>query len=86
MTQGATSAYCKQELTFYRQWSPPGAALQETEESKANADRWDSLPPESAYFLSVNRNKRSLGLNIKSEKGKEIVKQLVKEADVLVEN
>lgn len=35
---------------------------------------------ESGYFLSVNRNKKSLTLNLKSEKGKEIFKQLMQRA------
>lgn len=41
---------------------------------------------ESSYFLSVNRNKRSMTLNLKSQKGKEILKELAKRSDVLVEN
>jgi len=38
------------------------------------------------YFFSINRNKKSLTLNLKTEKGKEIFKELVKKSDVLVEN
>lgn len=41
---------------------------------------------ESAYFLSANRNKRSLTLNLKHEDGIEILKRLLKTGDVLVEN
>ncbi|WP_376960504.1 CaiB/BaiF CoA-transferase family protein [Azospirillum sp. A26] len=41
---------------------------------------------ESIYFMSVNRNKRSLTLNLKEEKGKEIFKRIVATSDVLVEN
>jgi len=41
---------------------------------------------ESAYFMSLNRNKRSITLNLKSEKGKEVFIEMVKKADVLVEN
>ena len=41
---------------------------------------------ESAYFLSINRNKRSLTLNFKDEKAKEIFLKLAKDADVIVEN
>lgn len=44
------------------------------------------LGDESAYYLSINRNKRSLTLNLKSEQGREIIKQLVKKGDVLIEN
>ena len=45
-----------------------------------------SFRGESAYFINLNRNKRSLTLNLKSEKGKQILKDLVKKADILVEN
>ena len=40
----------------------------------------------SAYFASLNRNKKSLVLNLKKEKGKEILRKLIKVSDVLVEN
>lgn len=38
------------------------------------------------YFHSVNRNKRSLALDLKSEEGKQVLLRLVRSADVLVEN
>jgi crotonobetainyl-CoA:carnitine CoA-transferase CaiB-like acyl-CoA transferase len=38
------------------------------------------------YFVSVNRNKRSLAVDLKSEDGKDIVRRLCKSADVVVEN
>ena len=41
---------------------------------------------ESAYFMGVNRNKRSLTLNMAVKSGQEILAQLVKKSDVLVEN
>lgn len=41
---------------------------------------------ESAYFMSINRNKKSMTLNLKNESGKKIFLELVKETDVLVEN
>lgn len=41
---------------------------------------------ESAYFLAVNRNKRSMTLNLKSEAGREVLRDLVRRADVLIEN
>ncbi len=40
----------------------------------------------SLYFLSINRGKKSISLNLKSGKGKQILKDLVKHADILVEN
>ncbi len=41
---------------------------------------------ESAYFMSVNRNKKSITLNLKSEKSKEIIEKLIKKADIIIEN
>jgi len=41
---------------------------------------------ESAYYLSINRNKKSIVLNLKEEKGKEIFLNLIQDADVVVEN
>src|ERR1051325_2172677 len=40
----------------------------------------------STYFLSVNRNKKSLGLNLKAEAGRQILWKLIERADVLIEN
>jgi len=55
-----------------RHWGPPFAGEGE--------DR------QSAYFLSVNRNKRSVGIDLKTPEGVERVKRLAADADVLVEN
>lgn len=41
---------------------------------------------ESTYFMSVNRNKRSVTLDLKSDLGKEALWRLIDSADVLVEN
>lgn len=41
---------------------------------------------EAAYYLSVNRGKKSLTLNLKTETGREILRELARRADVLVEN
>jgi CoA:oxalate CoA-transferase len=40
----------------------------------------------SLYFMSVNRGKRSITLDLKTDRGKDIFKQLVKQSDILVEN
>src|SRR4026208_2610745 len=49
-----------------------------------------ALPPlkegESIFFAQLNRNKRSLTLNLKKESGKEILKTLLSQADVLIES
>jgi succinate--hydroxymethylglutarate CoA-transferase len=83
-------------LTIYRRY-PPAAPLIEqpdtppsspsSENPKLKAvpvQDWSKLPPESAYFLSVNRGKRSLGVNLKTKEGQDLIRELVKDADVLV--
>ncbi|KAF9294678.1 hypothetical protein BGZ88_003537 [Linnemannia elongata] len=57
-----------------RAWGPPFAANPDGSET------------ESAYFLSVNRNKKSITVNIRSEAGKQLIRDLVKKCDILVEN
>lgn len=41
---------------------------------------------ESAYYLCVNRNKRGMVVNLKTEEGKNILRELAAQSDVLVEN
>ena len=50
--------------------------------------RWGPpfLGDESAYFLSVNRNKESVAIDSKSAGGREVVERLLAKADVVVEN
>ena len=55
-----------------RHWGPPFAGGEEH--------------GESAYFLSVNRNKRSIGVDLKDQKGLERVRKLAAAADVVIEN
>lgn len=62
-----------------RSWIPPSAP--KTEDGPA-----PHLPPESAYFLAVNRNKRSITVNFKEPEGLAILHKLISQADVLVEN
>jgi crotonobetainyl-CoA:carnitine CoA-transferase CaiB-like acyl-CoA transferase len=40
----------------------------------------------STYFLSINRNKKSLGLNLKADEGRRVLWKLIERADVLIEN
>jgi crotonobetainyl-CoA:carnitine CoA-transferase CaiB-like acyl-CoA transferase len=53
-----------------------------------NARGWG--PPfqggESSYFLSANRNKRSMALNLRDERGAELLRRLIAQSDVLLEN
>ncbi|KAF9114758.1 hypothetical protein BGW39_003261, partial [Mortierella sp. 14UC] len=59
-----------------RAWGPPFTGNQDT-----HIDRG-----ESAYFLSVNRNKKSITVNFRTKEGQEIIHDLVKKSDILVEN
>ncbi len=50
--------------------------------------RWG--PPwvggESAYYLCANRNKKSVTLNLKDERGREVLRGLARQSDIVVEN
>lgn len=46
----------------------------------------DYLGGESTYFLGLNRNKRSIAIDLKSPQGNEIAKKLAKSADVIIES
>ncbi|HXV44534.1 MAG TPA: CoA transferase, partial [Anaerolineae bacterium] len=46
----------------------------------------DQGQTQSGYFLRFNRNKRSVTLNLKSDKGRQIFRDLAGQSDVLVEN
>ncbi|KAF2501810.1 caib/baif family protein-like protein [Lophium mytilinum] len=61
-----------------RAWGPPYA-------KHIKGEHMDG-PGESAYFLAVNRNKKSLGLSFAHPSGVEILHKLARECDVLVEN
>lgn len=40
----------------------------------------------SAYYLSANRNKKSITVDLKTEEGIELIKELIKESDVIINN
>ena len=67
-----------------------GADVLKVEHPERGDDTRHCGPPfageEAAYFLSVNRNKRSIGVDLKTEEGLQRVKKLAAEADVLIEN
>ena len=44
------------------------------------------LARDSAYYFACNRSKESITVNLRSEEGKQVVRQLAEKADVLVEN
>lgn len=67
-----------------------GAEVIKVEPPGAGDDTRSWGPPfagtESAYFLGINRNKRSITLNMAVKPGQEILAKLIKQCDVLVEN
>jgi formyl-CoA transferase len=67
-----------------------GAEVVKVEQPVAGDDTRGWGPPfiggESAYFLSINRNKQSLTLDLKSKRAAEILRALAKRADVIIEN
>lgn len=67
-----------------------GAEIIKVESPEGGDDSRSWAPPyigsESAYFLSCNRNKKSITLNLRTEKAKKILTDLIKASDVLVEN
>jgi crotonobetainyl-CoA:carnitine CoA-transferase CaiB-like acyl-CoA transferase len=59
-------------------------------EEPGKGDDTRGWPPfaggESTYFMSVNRNKKSITLNLKAPEGRELLEKLAKTSDVLLEN
>lgn len=45
-----------------------------------------SIGGESAYYLCANRNKRAITLDLKSSKGQEVLKKLIAQSDVIIQN
>jgi crotonobetainyl-CoA:carnitine CoA-transferase CaiB-like acyl-CoA transferase len=67
-----------------------GAEVIKIEEPRCGDDSRAFGPPfvggESAYFLSVNRNKQSCAIDLKQPEGRTLLLQMVEQCDVLVEN
>ena len=67
-----------------------GADVIKVEKVPGGDDSRRFLPPdidgESAAFMMMNRNKRGIAVNLKEDGGKEVLKRLLKTADVVIEN
>jgi crotonobetainyl-CoA:carnitine CoA-transferase CaiB-like acyl-CoA transferase len=76
--------YCTMLLADY------GAEVLKIEQPESGDGIRQWGPPwlggESAYFLSANRNKKSVTLNLQTAEGLAILKKLLLDADVLIEN
>ena len=84
LTRVLSGPYCTMML------ADMGARVIKIEQPGRGDDTRGWGPPfqngESTYFMSVNRNKESLTLNLKHPEGRRILETLLDEADVLVEN
>src|SRR5262245_6271528 len=67
-----------------------GAQVIKIEEPRSGDESRHFGPPfvagESAYYLSVNRNKESVTLDLKTDDGKRALTELARASDVLIEN
>lgn len=67
-----------------------GADVLKVEQPGVGDETRGYSPPEiageSTYYLSLNRNKKGMTLNLKTDEGKEIVRRLVADSDILIEN
>ena len=84
LTQNVAGPYCTQIL------GDMGAQVVKVERPGRGDDSRAWAPPywgrESAAFMSVNRNKRSLAVDMKAAEGRDILERLVARADVLVQS
>ena len=84
LTRVLSGPYCTMML------ADMGARVIKIEQPGRGDDTRGWGPPfekgESSYFMSVNRNKESLTLNLKHPEGRPILETLLDQADVLVEN
>lgn len=84
LTSALNGPFCTMTLADY------GADVIKVEPVHGDQCRtWGPMDPksgDSGFFAQINRNKKSTTLNLKSEKGREMLYDLVRDADILVEN
>lgn len=84
LTRVLSGPYCTMQL------GDMGAEVIKVEQPGKGDDTRAFAPPhqgdQAAYFLSINRNKKSVTLDMKSEQGKEVLWRLIDKGDILVEN
>ena len=84
LTRVLSGPYCAMQL------GDLGAEVIKVERPGEGDDTRAFAPPyqgdQAAYFLSVNRNKKSITLDMKSERGKDVLWRLIDVSDVVVEN
>ncbi len=84
LTRALAGPYCTMFL------GDMGAEIVKVEQPGVGDDSRGWGPPfigkESAYFLAINRNKKSLAVDMKTAEGVELVRRLADKADVIIEN
>ena len=84
LTQIMAGPYCTMML------ADMGADVVKVEKPNGGDDTRRMGPPfiegESAAFLGINRNKRSIVVDMKSERGLDLVRRMARESDILVQN
>src|SRR5919107_3969189 len=84
LTRVLSGPYCSMML------ADMGARVIKVEQPGKGDDTRGWGPPfiqgESAYFLSINRNKESITLDFKHPEGRAVLERLIAKADVIVEN
>ena len=84
LTRVLSGPYCTMQL------GDMGAEVIKIEQPGKGDDTRAFAPPyqgdQAAYFLSINRNKKSVTLDMKSAAGKEVLWRLIDKSDILVEN
>ena len=84
LTRALAGPYCTLMLGDH------GADIVKVEMPGTGDETRDWMPPQiggiSAYYLSINRNKRSITLDLKHPDGKRVLERLIERADVIVEN
>jgi crotonobetainyl-CoA:carnitine CoA-transferase CaiB-like acyl-CoA transferase len=66
-------------------YPPGGRAQRDAAESPIPTPDWKSNPNRGGSFMEINAGKRSLSLNLKTEQGKDILAELIRTSEVLIE-
>jgi crotonobetainyl-CoA:carnitine CoA-transferase CaiB-like acyl-CoA transferase len=69
-----------------RGWGPPWFPPDDPGETEGGETQGGAADRHSAYFLSANRNKRSVAVDITTETGQQVVRDLAARSDVVLEN